>query len=188
MNIYLTFSLWDLRFTHSAFNGNSPAVTTKRRTSISSISYSSRGAGTLCRAIYGQHSSWYQTAWELFSHFPGEQTCCMPIRSRRKSENKGKNKKPKLIFQINTRDNFFSESFDFIWCFCPKWLKVIHTYIDGSCGQARCQPALQEQFGVQYLAQGHFHMQTLGIEPRTSNNKALALPLSHSHSLPLRTW
>ena len=128
MNIYLTFSLWDLRFTHSAFNGNSPAVTTKRRTSISSISYSSRGAGTLCRAIYGQHSSWYQTAWELFSHFPGEQTCCMPIRSRRKSENKGKNKKPKLIFQINTRDNFFSESFAFIWCFCPKWLKVIHIH------------------------------------------------------------
>lgn len=29
------------------------------------------------------------------------------------------------------------------------------------------RPVHQLQFGVQYLAQGHFHMQTRGIEPVT---------------------
>ena len=37
--------------------------------------------------------------------------------------------------------------------FCPKWLKVIHV---------RCRPAHQEQFGIQYLAQGNFNKQTRG--------------------------
>ena len=32
---------------------------------------------------------------------------------------------------------------------------------------ARCPPAHQEQFGVQYLVQGYFNMQTRGIEPVT---------------------
>ena len=36
-----------------------------------------------------------------------------------------------------------------------------------------CQPAHQEQFGVQCLVKGHFDMQTRGI-------KTLALPLSCS--------
>ena len=31
----------------------------------------------------------------------------------------------------------------------------------------RCRPARQEQFGVWYLPQGHFAMQTRGIEPAT---------------------
>ena len=39
----------------------------------------------------------------------------------------------------------------------------------------------QEQFGVQYLAQGHFNMQTREMNQQLSNNKTLALPLSHSH-------
>ena len=40
--------------------------------------------------------------------------------------------------------------------------------------------AHQEHFGVQYLAQGHFDMQTRGINPETFgyHNKTLALPLS----------
>ena len=33
--------------------------------------------------------------------------------------------------------------------------------------------AMQEQFGVQDLAQGHFNMQTRGIIPATSVNKML---------------
>ena len=41
--------------------------------------------------------------------------------------------------------------------------------------------AHQEQFGVQYLAQGHFDMQARGIGPETfSNNMMLSLPLSHN--------
>ena len=43
----------------------------------------------------------------------------------------------------------------------------INTYTDGGGCHARCQPARQEQFGVQYLAQGHFDMQTRGIKPAT---------------------
>ena len=35
----------------------------------------------------------------------------------------------------------------------------IHSDSDFGCYHARCQPAQQEQFGVQYLAQGHFDMQ-----------------------------
>ena len=46
----------------------------------------------------------------------------------------------------------------------------------GGC-HARCRPSHQEQFEVRYLAQGHFNMQTRGIEP---SDKTLALPLSHS--------
>ena len=34
-----------------------------------------------------------------------------------------------------------------------------HSYTDGRGCHARCLPAHQEQFGVQYLAQGHFEMQ-----------------------------
>ena len=47
--------------------------------------------------------------------------------------------------------------------FCPKRPTVIHAYTDGGGCHARCRPAHQEQFGVQYLAQGHFNMQTRGI-------------------------
>ena len=36
------------------------------------------------------------------------------------------------------------------------------------------------QFGVQYLAQGHFDMQLGESNQRSSDNKTLALPLSHS--------
>ena len=36
--------------------------------------------------------------------------------------------------------------------------------------------AYLEQFGVQYLAQGHFDMQTRGTELLTFHNKMLALP------------
>ena len=55
----------------------------------------------------------------------------------------------------------------------------IHLYADGCGCNARHQPGHQEQFGVQYLAQGHFDMQTGGTEPATSYNKGLALPLSY---------
>ena len=41
------------------------------------------------------------------------------------------------------------------------------SYTDGGGCHARCQPARQEQFGVQYPAQGHFNVQTRGIEPAT---------------------
>ena len=53
---------------------------------------------------------------------------------------------------------------------CPKRFTVkrftvihnsyIHSYTDGVGCHARCQPAHQEHFGVQYRAQGHFNMQT----------------------------
>ena len=43
----------------------------------------------------------------------------------------------------------------------------IHSYTDGGGCHARCRPAHQEQFGVQYLAHGHFNMKTRGIEPLT---------------------
>ena len=47
--------------------------------------------------------------------------------------------------------------------FCPKRPTVIHTYIHTLMAVA----AHQEQFGVQYLAQGHLNMQTRGIKPAT---------------------
>ena len=34
----------------------------------------------------------------------------------------------------------------------------IDSYTDACDWYARCQPARQEQFGVQYLARGHFDM------------------------------
>ena len=57
---------------------------------------------------------------------------------------------------------------------------ILHTLMVVTAMQ-RCQPHHQEQFEVQYLAQGHFDMQTRGIKnQRPSDNKILALPLSHS--------
>ena len=51
--------------------------------------------------------------------------------------------------------------------FCWKQLTVAHAYTDvGGCN-AMCWPAHQEQFWVQYLAQGHFNMQTREIKPVT---------------------
>ena len=41
------------------------------------------------------------------------------------------------------------------------------SYTDGGSCHTRCRPAHQEQFGVQYLAQGHFNMQTRLTEPAT---------------------
>ena len=38
----------------------------------------------------------------------------------------------------------------------------IHSYTDGGGWHASCWPAHQEQFGVQYFAQGHFDVQTRG--------------------------
>lgn len=53
----------------------------------------------------------------------------------------------------------------------------IHLYADGGGGHVRCQPAHEEQFGVQYYAQGHPDMQTRGIKPETFRlYKTLALP------------
>ena len=48
-----------------------------------------------------------------------------------------------------------------------KQLTVIHTYIHTLMAVAEMQSAHQEQFWVQYLAQGHFDMQTRGIKPAT---------------------
>ena len=50
--------------------------------------------------------------------------------------------------------------------FGPKRLILIHTLIVEAAMQVANQ-AYQEQLGVQYLAQGHFNMQTRGIEPAT---------------------
>ena len=55
--------------------------------------------------------------------------------------------------------------------FCPKRLTVIHTYIHTLMAVAAMQGAEQHIgscLGIQYLAQGHFDMQTRGIEPVTS--------------------
>ena len=38
-------------------------------------------------------------------------------------------------------------------------LTYSNSYTDGGGFHTRCRPAHQEQFGVQYLAQGHFGMQ-----------------------------
>ena len=43
----------------------------------------------------------------------------------------------------------------------------INSYTDGSDCHARCRPAHQEQFGIEYLAHGYFDMQTRGVEPAT---------------------
>ena len=45
--------------------------------------------------------------------------------------------------------------------FCPKWLSVIPTFKHWWLTTARCQTDHQEQFGVQFLAQGHFEMHAL---------------------------
>ena len=42
-----------------------------------------------------------------------------------------------------------------------------NSHTDSSGCHARCWPAHQEQSEVQYLAQGHFNVQTRGIEPAT---------------------
>ena len=39
----------------------------------------------------------------------------------------------------------------------------IYPHTDGGGCRARCRPAHQEQFGVQYLAQGNIDMQIRGI-------------------------
>ena len=44
------------------------------------------------------------------------------------------------------------------------------SYADSAGWHARCQPAHQEQFGVQYVAQGHLEDQ------QPSDNMMLALP------------
>ena len=54
--------------------------------------------------------------------------------------------------------------------FCPKQLTVIHTYILTLMAVVAMQGAdwhIRSSFGVQSLAQGHFDMQTRGIEPVT---------------------
>ena len=54
--------------------------------------------------------------------------------------------------------------------FCPKSLTVIHTYIHTLMAVDAMQGADQHtrsSLGVQYPAQGHFDMQTRGIEPVT---------------------
>ena len=42
----------------------------------------------------------------------------------------------------------------FFFSYFHRWKKIIHTFI--THWWWRCQPAHQEQFGVRYLAQGHF--------------------------------
>ena len=59
-----------------------------------------------------------------------------------------------------------------------------HSYNDGSGSHVSSHPAHQEQFGVLYLAQGHFSMQTRGIQPRPSDKKTPVLLRSHSR----RPW
>ena len=52
----------------------------------------------------------------------------------------------------------------------PKWLTVIHTYINTLMAVAAMQGTdqhIRSSFGVQYLAQGHFAMQTRRIVPAT---------------------
>ena len=56
----------------------------------------------------------------------------------------------------------------------------IHSYTDGGGCHARCRPTHKEQFGVWYLAHGHFGMQTSGTNQWPSDNRKLALPLSHN--------
>ena len=51
--------------------------------------------------------------------------------------------------------------------FVQSTYKYIHSYTDGGGCYARCRPAHLEQFGVQYLAQGHFDMKTREIGPAT---------------------
>ena len=49
-----------------------------------------------------------------------------------------------------------------------------------------CQPAHQEQFGIHYLAQGQFGMQTRGIKPATFQlQDAGFTPLSWDNKLVL---
>ena len=66
----------------------------------------------------------------------------------------------------------------------------IHTHIHSLMAVAAMQGAAhQEQFVVQYLAQGHFNMQTGGAGNRTANlpiSGRPALPLSHSHPVHCR--
>ena len=69
-------------------------------------------------------------------------------------------------FQEQSNDIFHFRAFS--RRFCPKRLAVnsyIHSFTDGGGSHARCWPENQEQFGVQYQAQGHSDMQNRGIEP-----------------------
>ena len=69
-------------------------------------------------------------------------------------------------------------------CLYPKRLRVIHPYTDGGGCHAGCRPAHQEQFGVQFLAQRHFDMQTRGIKPATFQYQdASSVPEPHSLKL-----
>ena len=63
--------------------------------------------------------------------------------------------------------------------FFPERLTVIITYTDGGGCHARCQPAHQEQFGVQYLAQAHSTCRPGVSNQQPSANKTLAPPLGH---------
>ena len=84
----------------------------------------------------------------------------------------------------------------FQWCFSSLLIArsalqhLSHSHTDGRGCHARRQPAHQEQFGVQYLAQGHLDMQLGEAEIRTmrssdykmtwSTSWATALPLTRS--------
>ena len=67
-----------------------------------------------------------------------------------------------------------------------QWIKstysnsYIHSHTDGGGCHARCRPAHWEQFGVQYLAQGHFDMQTRG-------NQTSDLPITRRWLYPWAT-
>ena len=55
---------------------------------------------------------------------------------------------------------------------------------DGIGCHARCRSALQEQFGVQYIAQGHFDKPGESNQ-RPFDKKTLTLPLNHGWQIQL---
>ena len=72
------------------------------------------------------------------------------------------------IYVFNNTELISVEKLHLADAFCPKQLTVIHTHIHTLMVVAAMQGAKwQKQFGVQYLAQGHFVMQTRGTEQAT---------------------
>ena len=73
----------------------------------------------------------------------------------------------------------------FSWCFCPKRLTVIHTYIHTLLAVAAMQDTdhhIRSSWGFNILSEDTLTCRSGESNQQTSNNKTLALPLSHSRS------
>ena len=76
-----------------------------------------------------------------------------------------------FLFRLTSNLSWSLHTFSFTFrTLSPNWFTVIHTYIHTLMVAAAMEDAnqhIRSSFGVQYLAQGHFDMQTRHVPPPT---------------------